>query len=279
MMVKSGGKRNRTFCDPERPERLPRGGFAVLLPVMFLALFGAGFLNAQQNGTAGLPHEELVYPPTSLCVLDVRGQEKCYPFQLDDFHLDLLAFLRSADYMTVRTESDVRGVLVLNRLEPSRDYDPARLARIASLAGCDYIASMSVVMSGQELMDGFRVPIFFQRNKVTHWVELDMALVEAETGSLRYSKRVRGEAGVGRGFQIYPVEKTPDLYLSFSEKDRLSRRTMRELARGTFEAIMHGIHKPLGTRYICYWQDEVHIIADKPGLCPICGSRLVRIKR
>ena len=54
---------------------------------------------------------------------------------------------------------------------------------------------------------------------------------------------------------------------------------MQNLARRTFEAVLAGIHKTLGDKFICYWGSEVHIISEKTGLCPICGSRLVKIKR
>ena len=103
--------------------------------------------------------------------------------------------------------------------------------------------------------------------------------MDVETGTLQYSKKVIGEKSLGRGVQIYPITEDPSLYLNFREKEKLARQCMQDLARRTFEALIAGMHKPLKTKYICYWQDEVHIISEKPGLCPICGSRLVKIKR
>jgi len=252
--------------------------FVLIGGVMLFMFLAVSALRAQDSGK-DLPPEKLVYPPTSLCLLDVRGSENSYPYKIEDFRRAVLSWLRSADYMTVRTESDIQDVLKRNRLSAPDVYESGILARIADLAGCDYAAYLRVIACGLDRNDGFTIPHLFHRNKVTGWIELDMALVEAKTGALQYSQRVRGEAGLGRSFQVYPLVDDPILALDFRTRELLEQRTVENLARGTFEAIMTGIQKPLGDRYICYWQDEVHIISDKPGLCPICGSKLVRIKR
>lgn len=252
--------------------------YGLIKGVMCLSLISATVLPAQDGGK-NLPPEKLVYPPTSLCLLDVRDSENSYPYKMDDFRRAVLSWLRSADYMTVRTESDIQDVLKRNRLNTPYIYESEILARIADLAGCDYAAYLRVNACGLDRNDGFTIPHLFHRNKVTGWIEVDMALVEAKTGALQYSKRVRGEAGLGRSIQVYPLVDDPMTSLDFRTRELLEQRTVENLARGTFEAIMTGIQKPLGDRYICYWQDEVHIISDKPGLCPICGSKLVRIKR
>jgi hypothetical protein len=252
--------------------------FGLISGVVCLSLFVAPTLRAQDSGK-DLPPEKLVYPPTSLCLLDVRGSENSYPYKIDDFRRAVISWLRSADYMTVRTESDIQDVLRRNRLNAPDVYESVTLARIADLAGCDYAAYLRINACGLDRGDGFTIPHLFHRNKVTGWIEMDVALVDAKTGALQYSKRVRGEAGLGRSFQVYPLVDDPMTSLDFRTRELLEQRTVENLARGTFEAIMTGIQKPLGDRYICYWQDEVHIISDKPGLCPICGSKLVRIKR
>jgi hypothetical protein len=131
----------------------------------------------------------------------------------------------------------------------------------------------------QDRHDGFEIPVLFKHNKVTYSAELDLALVKTSTGALHYSKKVIGKASLGRGLKVYPIVEDPSTHLDIRGKENLARATMQDLAHRTFEALLEGMHKGMDTKFICYWGDEVHIIADKPGLCPICGSRLVKIKR
>jgi len=258
--------------------RISKGRVMVFLAASMVLAAATG-LEAQGEASNKLPPEKLVYPPTSLCLLDIRNAEEGYPYEMKEFQRAVLSWLRSADYMTVRTESDIQDVLRRNRLSAPEGYEPGLLAKIGELAGCDYVAFMRLSTCGLNRNDGFTIPHLFHRNKVTGWIELDMDLVEVKTGALQYSKRVRGEAGLGKSFQVYPVVEDPSTYLDFRTRELLEQHTVENTARAAFESIMTGIQKPLGDRFICYWQDEVHIISDKPGLCPICGSRLVRIKR
>lgn len=226
-----------------------------------------------------LPPEKLVYPPTKLCLLDVRGKSATYPFDIQHFVIDLQAYLRSADYLTVKTETEVEKILQRNRVSVPEFYDPRSLTRICKLTDCDYLAYLRMIAFDMDLHDGFTIPVLFHKNKVSYRAELDVAVVDCKTGSLQYSKKVIGKKSVGRGFQIYPITEDPALHLNFREKETLARMTMQDLARQTFEAVMTGMQRTLVDKYICYWGDEVHIISEKPGLCPICGSRLVKIKR
>jgi hypothetical protein len=258
------------------------GGSGIAAAVCLAAVLGLlGFLplHGQTPGDASLPPEKMVYPPAKVCLLDVRGDTLEYPFRIDDFETDLLSWLRSASYLTVKTESGIQEVLQRNRAAVPEVYDTGELVRICHLADCDYIVFLRLISSEMDLMDGFTVPVLFHRNKVTFRVVVDVAVVEAKTGSLQYTHRVEGKGSERKGVQIYPVTEDPSLFLDFTSKERLARLTMQNLARGTFEAVIAGIHNQLGVKYICYWQNEVHIIADKPGLCPICGSRLVKIMR
>ncbi|MBN2290595.1 MAG: hypothetical protein JXQ83_14770 [Candidatus Glassbacteria bacterium] len=239
------------------------------------------YVYCQQQERTDISPERLVYPETSLCLLDPCCGHALYdPFDIRFFYNDLVSLLRSADYLTVKTQSDVDNVLARNRSAVPEFYDPKVLARICELTGCDYTAFQRLISCEIDREDGFTVPVFFHRNKVTFRVELDIAVVEGKTGSLQYSQRVKGNSSLGRGVQIFPVTvDDPSLYLGYSDREKLARLVMQDLAGKTFEALVKGINKPLSTKYVCYWQDEVHIISDKPGLCPICGSRLVKLFR
>ena len=223
--------------------------------------------------------EQLIYPPTSLLILDARGAAIEYPFQADFFRNDLLAYLRSADYLTVKTEAAVSHILSRDRLHVPDTYEPKILAQICRVTDCEYLAYLKLIAFDKDVHDGFTIPVFVHRNKVTYTAELDVAIVNGKTGALQYSEKVIGRGSTRRGFQFYPITEDPALHLNFKEKESLARMCMQDLARRTFESVMTGIHKTLGDKFICYWGSEVHIISDKSGLCPICGSRLVKIKR
>ena len=223
--------------------------------------------------------EQLIYPPSSLCILDARGAAIEYPFQADFFRNDLLAYLRSADYLTVKTEAAVSQIISRNRLHVPDTYEPKILAQICRVTDCEYLAYLRLIAFEKDVHSGFTIPVFFHRNKVTYSAELDVAIVNGKTGALQYSEKVIGRGSTNRGVQFYPVTENPALHLNFKEKETLARMCMQDLARRTFESVMAGIHRTLGDKYICYWGSEVHIISDKPGLCPLCGSRLVKIKR
>ena len=260
---------------------------AVLAFVFLLLCAGTGFLVSaleaqgpeQTFVSSSLPLEKLVYPPTRLCLLDLQGPSASYPFDIQHFIMDLQAYLRSADYLTVRTETEVEEILKRNRVSVPESYDPRSLTRICRLTDCDYLAYLRVIAFDMDLHDGFTIPIMFHKNKVTYRAELDLAVLEGKTGSLQYSKKIIGQKSMGRGFQLYPITEDPALHLNFREKETLARTAMQNLARRTFEAVMTGMQRTLADKYICYWGEAVHIISDKPGLCPICGSRLVKIKR
>lgn len=256
--------------------------FAILLVIAWTG-FHVSALDAQsheQSITAlPLPLEKLVYPPTRLCLLDARGKSAAYPFDIQHFIMDLHAYLRSADYLTVKTETEVKDILKRNQLSVPECYDPRSLTRICTLTDCDYLAYLRVIVFEMDLHDGFTIPVFFHKNRVTYRAELDVAVLDGKTGTLQYSKKVIGKKSLGRGIQIYPITEDPALHLNFKERETLARMTMQDLARRTFEAVMTGMQRALVDKYICYWADEVHIISEKPGLCPICGSRLVKIKR
>ncbi|MEA1996814.1 MAG: hypothetical protein U9N45_04220 [Gemmatimonadota bacterium] len=248
-----------------------------------LCFFASGLFSspAAAETFPGQPQalEKLLYPHTRLCLLDVRGQQASYPFDMEYFRKDLLAYLRGAEWLSVKTEEDLSEALSRNRLSVPDTYEPRTLSQICRLADCDYTAFLRMITIETDIRDGFSIPVFFKRNKVTYSAELDFALLKGETGSLQYSSKVIGRKSMGRGVQVYPVTEDPSTHLSFREKEFLAREMMQDLARRTFESIMQGIKKPLSVKYICYWQDEVHIISDKPGLCPICGSRLKKIFR
>ena len=228
---------------------------------------------------ATLSLEQLIYPPSSLCLLEARGAAIEYPFQADYFRKDLLAYLRSADYLTVKTEEEVSPIISRNRLQVPETYEQKTLARICQVTDCEYLAYLRLIAFEKDLHDGFTIPVLLHRNKVTFSAELDVAIVDGKTGSLHYSDKVIGRGSARRGLQLYPVTEDPALHLNFQEKETLARMCMQNLARRTFEAVLAGIHKTLGDKFICYWGSEVHIISEKTGLCPICGSRLVKIKR
>jgi len=256
--------------------------FAILLVGACTGLFVSA-LDAQSDensfAASSLPLEKLVYPPTRLCLLDVRGKSASYPFEIRHFIMDLQAYLRSADYLTVKTETEVQEILRRNRISVPDYYDPPSLTRICRLTDCDYLAFLRMIAFDMDLHDGLTIPVLFHKNKVTYRAELDVAVLNGKTGSLQYSKKVVAEKSVGRGYQFFPITEDPALHLNFREKETLARTTMQNLARRTFEAVMTGMQKNLVDKYICYWGDEVHIVSDKPGLCPVCGSRLVKIKR
>ena len=264
-----------------------KDSFAVLTFSILLVCAWTGIcvyaLHAQSHDNSfaelPLPPEKLVYPPTKLCLLDIRGKSASYPFDIQHFVTDLRAYLRSADYLTVETETEVEEILQRNRVSVPEYYDPRSLARICKLTDSDYLVYLRMIAFKMDLHDGFTIPVLFHKNKVTYRAELDLAVLDGKTGSLQYSKKVIGKKSVGRGFQVYPITEDPALHLNFREKETLARMTMQDLARQTFEAVMTGMQRTLVDKYICYWGDEVHIVSEKPGLCPICGSRLVKIKR
>ena len=264
--------------------RLRAGRFSVvsraLLVAGLWAVFPFSSLFCQQYEENAIPPERLVYPETQLCVLDPRCSVANDPFNIRDFTIDLMAFLRSEDYLTIKTQAEVEGILARNRAMVPEVYDPKVMARICELTRSDYAAFLRLVSCEIDRGEGFTIPLLFHRNKVTFRVELDLALVEGKTGSLQYAKRLKGEKSLGRGAQVFPLTMDdPNLYLGFRQRERLARLVMQDLAQKTFKALIAGMHKPLGVKYVCYWQDEVHIISNKPGLCPICGSRLVRLVR
>lgn len=236
-------------------------------------------VSAHNINETRVPLEELVYPPTAVTLLDVRGAQVSWPFDNDFFRTDLLAYLRSADYLEVKTESEVADVIARNRATIPDTYDPGILTRVGRLTHSDYVAYLRMIAITRDRHDGFEIPVLFKRNKVTYTAELDLALVKSSTGTLHYSRKVTGKASVGRGIKVYPIVEDPSTHLDIRRKEELAREAMQDLARRTFEALMDGMHRGMATKYICYWDDEVHIIADKMGLCPICGSRLVKIKR
>jgi len=252
---------------------------AVLLMVVSFWVATFTGLQAQNVSGTNLPLEDLVYPPTRLCVLDVRGFPAHWPFDLGHFRTDLEAYLRSADYLRVFTESEVADIIERNRARIPDTYDPQVLTRVGRLTECDFVAYLRMISLEMDTHDGFFIPVLFKRNKVTYSGEIDLALVDSRKGTLHYSKKVIGSRSLGRGVQIYPVTEDPSTHLNFRQREELAFEAIQDLARRTFEALMAGIHKDMSDKYICYWQDEVHIIADKPGLCPICGSRLVKIRR
>ena len=264
--------------EKEWPPERRRNPAALLAALALLGLASAN-LGAQTVSGTRLPLEDLVYPLTRLCLLDVRGTAMHWPFNLDFFRTDLEAYLRSADYLTIRTESDVAEIIERNRAQIPDTYNPQVLTRVGRLTDCQFVAYLRLISLKMDHHDGFSVPILFKRNKVTYSGEIDLALVDSEKGTLQYSTKVIGGKSVGRSVQVYPVTEDPSTHLSFLDKEELAGEAMQDLARRTFEALMTGMHKDMSDKYICYWQDEVHIIADKPGLCPICGSRLVKIRR
>ncbi len=251
---------------------------ALALPLVALfAAFLAAPLTAEDFSDYRLPPEELVYPPAKLCLLELRG-EPCFPFDLKAFGSDLLAFLRSAEYLTVVPEAGLRPILERSRVPVPENYDAEALARIGRLAGCDQVVFMRLYACEIDRGDGFRIPVLFRRNQVTARLELDLAVVASEQGRLLGSQRVEGRRSTGRGIQIYPLIDDPDTHLGFRDRDRLVRDAVYDLARQTAAAVVATIHARMSEKFVCYWQDEVHIISDQPGLCPICGSRLVRIE-
>ena len=269
----------------ERIHRLGVGGGGVVsrmsVVATLLTVFSFSSIFSQQGDEKIIPLERLVYPETQLCLLDVQcGQAVIDPFNIEDFNCDLLSLLRSADYLTVKTQAEVKKILTRNHAAAPEVYDPKALARICEMTYSDYAAFMRLISCEIDRRSGFSIPILFHQNKVTYRAELDVALVEGKTGFLQYSQRVIGEKILGRGMQVFPVTyDDPSLYLGFPQRERLARLAMQDLAQGAFEALIKGMHKPLREKYICYWQNEVHIISDKPGLCPICGSRLVKLVR
>ncbi len=255
--------------------------FAVL-PLIALAVCAPlriGSALAHEINTSRVPLEDLVYPHAALTLLDVRGAQVSWPFEHEFFRTDLLAYLRSADYLEVKTESEVADIIARNRLTVPDTYDPAIMTRIGRVTHSDYVAYLRMIAITRDRHDGFEIPILFKRNKVTYTAELDLTLVETETGTLQYSRKIMGKASLGRGIKVYPIVEDPSTHLDIRRKEELGRQAMQNLARSTFEAIMEGIHRNMDKRFICYWDDEVHIISEKPGLCPICGSRMVGIKR
>lgn len=251
--------------------------------VVTVCLLGMSFSPAfcQQSQRSGIPLERLMYPESQLCLLDPYGSETAIdPFDVRIFYNSLLSLLRSADYLTVLTQSDIESVLARNRTVVPDVYDPKIMARICELTQSDHAAFLKLITCEIDRESGFSIPVLFQRNKVTFRAEMAVNVVEGKTGSLQYSRRVEGQQAKGSGVQIYPVSKDdPNLYFGFRQRENLARLAMQDLARNVYEAVIEGIHKPLGTKYVCYWQDEVHIVSDKPGLCPICGSRLVKLYR
>ncbi|MBW7997464.1 MAG: hypothetical protein FVQ81_12995 [Candidatus Glassbacteria bacterium] len=277
---RTGSRFNRRESESRlrRPQR--SGGPLALLVAMALCIPQlASVVLAHDISELRVPLEKLVYPPTTLTLLDVRGEQVSWPFEINFFRTDLLAYLRSADYLEVKTESEVADIIARNRATIPDTYEPDIMTRIGRLTHSDYVAYLRMIAITRDRHDGFEIPVLFKRNKVTYTAELDLAVVKIETGTLHYSRKVLGKASLGRGVKVYPVVEDPSTHLDIRRKEELGRTTMQDLARRTFEALMEGIHKDMDTKYICYWDDEVHIIADKSGLCPICGSRLVRIQR
>lgn len=273
---------HRKTSGNEHRVRMPgrRGTLALLLAVAFcLPALGAAQVTSEEIKTSKVPLEDLVYPYSTLTLLDLRGEKISWPFEKDFFRTDLLAYLRSADYLQVRSEEQVADIIARNRATVPDTYDPAIMTRIGRLTQSDYVAYLRMITITQDRHDGFEIPVLFKRNKVTFSAELDLAVVKTATGTLHFSKKVVGKASLGKGLKVYPIVEDPSTHLDIRGKEDLARAAMQDLARKTFDALMEGIHKGMQTRYICYWGDEVHIISDKTGLCPICGSRLVKIKR
>lgn len=268
------------YTGPGVERRSAREGLRAfpLLAAICLTLLSS-VVSAHEMKRSKIPLEKLVYPPTALTLLDVRGEQASWPFEIDFFRTDLHAFLRSADYLDVKTESEVADIIARNRATIPDTYDPVIMTRIGMITHSDYVAYLRMIAITRDRRDGFEIPVLFKRNKVTYKAELDLAIVRTEDGSLHYSTKVIGKASLGRGIKVYPIVEDPSTHLDIRRKEELGRSAMQDLARRTFEALMDGIHKDMSTKFICYWDDEVHIIADKSGLCPICGSVLVKIKR
>ncbi len=266
-----------------RKHRIDRGLTNLLSVLLVLfsvaAPLSSGWLLAHEINTSQVPLEDMVYPHATLTLLDVRGAQISWPFDHEFFRTDLLAYLRAADYLEVKTESQVADIIARNRAMVPDTYDPAIMTRIGRVTHSDYVAYLRLIAITRNRNDGFEIPVLFKRNKVTYTAELDLNLVKTETGTLQYSRKIMGKASLGRGVKVYPIVEDPSTHLDIRRKEELGRQAMQNLAYRTYEAIMDGMHKDMNTRFICYWGDEVHIISDKPGLCPICGSRLVKIKR
>jgi hypothetical protein len=275
------GSHRRTSGNEHRV-RMPgrRGALTLLLAAACcLPVLSSAQVSSEEIKTSKMPLEDLIYPHATLTLLDLRGEGISWPFEQDFFRTDLLAYLRSADYLQVRSEEQVADIIARNRATVPDTYDPAIMTRIGRLTHSDYVAYLRMITITQDRHDGFEIPVLFKHNKVTFSAELDLAVVKTETGALHYSTKVIGKASLGKGLKVYPIVEDPSTHLDIRGKEDLARAAMQDLARKTFEALMDGIHKGMETKYICYWGDEVHIISDKSGLCPICGSRLVKIKR
>jgi len=259
----------------------PAVAYRALAAAILLSAFSYSAVFCQEYGPKVIPQERLVYPKTQLCLLDPRlNNAMIDPFDIQVFNRHLLAFLRSADYLTVKTQAEIETILARNRAEIPEVYDRKALDRICDLTGTEFASFMSLISCEIDRESGFSIPVLFHRNKVTFRAELDMALIDGKTGGLQYSQRVKAAQSQGRGIQVFPVTTDdPNLHLGFRQREKLAHLVMQDLARRTFEALIKGMHKPLVEKYMCYWQDEVHIISNKPGLCPICGSRLVKVVR
>ncbi|MEA2062572.1 MAG: hypothetical protein U9P14_02635 [Gemmatimonadota bacterium] len=236
-------------------------------------------LFCQINGRKKVTPKEIFNPQTRLCFLDIHDEMIVNPFRTEDLTRGLISLLRSANYLIVRRETDVQAELKRNRALVPQIFDQELLARICDATRSDYTSFMRLICCEFRRDGGFGIPVLFHRNKVIARAVIDIALVEGKTGELSYSKRVESKVSMGRGVQVFPVSTDdPNLHLSLGQRMDLARRAMEKLARKTFEAMMSGIEKPQDWKYVCYWNDDIHIITDKPGVCPVCGSYLVRRK-
>ena len=277
-------ERTGSHCVRGGKIRKIKSGRETVLPALLIVFalcvsFRTSPVLAHEINTTRVPLEDLVYPHATLTLLDVRGAQVSWPFEHEFFRTDLLAYLRGADYLEVKNEREVADIIARNRATVPDTYDPAVMTLIGRVTHSDYVAYLRLIAITRDRHDGFEIPILFKRNKVTYTAELDLSLVKTETGTLQFSRKVMGKASLGRGVKVYPIVEDPSTHLDIRRKEELGRKAMQNLAYKTYEAIMEGIHKDMNTRHICYWGEEVHIISDKPGLCPICGSRLVKIKR
>ena len=250
-----------------------------LLTVNALAVSAQG--KARDDILSGtLPPEKLIYPESRLLVLNPKVDYIKPPFDLAIFNRDILQRLRSQNYLDVVTEDEVLGILKRNRLEVPDEFEPKIIGRMGKVTECNNVAYMRIVSFELDRESGYGIPFLAHRNKVTYRAVLELTIVDSQTATAKYYEKIVGRSSIGRGVQVFPVSMDdPNLFLDFREKEDLARNTLQDLSKRTMEATLMGIHQGMEKKFICYWDDEVHIISDKPGLCPICGSKLLEIRR
>ena len=253
--------------------------------IVLLLIVGAMSIFAQEKSrddilSGVLPPEKLIYPSSRLLVLNPKLDYVKPPFDLEIFNRDILQRLRSENYLDVVTEDEVLGILKRNHLEVPNEFEPKIIGRMGKVTECDNVAYMRIISFELDKESGYGIPLLAHRNKVIYRAVLELTIVSSETATAKYYENIVGRASVGCGVQVFPVTMNdPNLFLNFRQQEDLARSTLQDLSRRTMEATLKGIHQGMEKKYICYWDDEVHIISDKPGLCPICGSRLHEIRR